>query len=409
MHLPTAATRHVRHRRVLALHAEPHPRGRPHLRRGARPAPPRRLGRPAGVGSRARRRPRLRRASSHPPARRSAGSRSSGRPRSAGSRQAATSSTSGRTATAGSVSTTSVRRAPSSRSPTASGSTPTATSPRSTSPSPRRPASSGPSRSRPTWSSQRRRDGDVFEPRHSTKGFQYVRIDGHPGPSPPRSPASSSTPISPASAASSAPTSASTASTRRRVELPRQRLRHPHRLPHARALRMDRRLADLRRDRRVPLRRHRLLREVAARPRSRAATRRRGHQHRSRSQPGDDGRRPSGRTSRAPPGWGDAAVHVPWELYRATGRTDVLADQFDSMQALGRLRGGAAATGRHPVPGRAHRRPAPHERTCGTAAGTSASGSNPAELDGHSCAALRRRPRPGRHRLPLPFRRRSSP
>src|SRR6185436_4269186 len=25
-------------------------------------------------------------------------------------------------------------------------------------------------------------DDDVFEPRHSTKGFQYVRVDGHPGP-----------------------------------------------------------------------------------------------------------------------------------------------------------------------------------------------------------------------------------
>ena len=25
-------------------------------------------------------------------------------------------------------------------------------------------------------------EGDVFEPRHSTKGFRYVRVDGHPGP-----------------------------------------------------------------------------------------------------------------------------------------------------------------------------------------------------------------------------------
>ena len=66
----------------------------------------------------------------------------------------------------------------------------------------------------------------------------------------------------------------------RRVELPRQRLRHPDRLPHPGAGRMDRRLADLRRDRGVPLRRRRLLREVAPRPRRRAATRRQGDQPR---------------------------------------------------------------------------------------------------------------------------------
>ena len=25
------------------------------------------------------------------------------------------------------------------------------------------------------------RDGDVFEPRHTTHGFRYVRVEGHPG------------------------------------------------------------------------------------------------------------------------------------------------------------------------------------------------------------------------------------
>ena len=30
-------------------------------------------------------------------------------------------------------------------------------------------------------------DGSVFEPRHTTKGFQYVRVEGHPGPLDPAS------------------------------------------------------------------------------------------------------------------------------------------------------------------------------------------------------------------------------
>ena len=29
-------------------------------------------------------------------------------------------------------------------------------------------------------------DGDVFEPRFTTHGFRYVRIEGHPGPLGPR-------------------------------------------------------------------------------------------------------------------------------------------------------------------------------------------------------------------------------
>ena len=63
-----------------------------------------------------------------------------------------------------------------------------------------------------------------------------------------------------------------------RLELARQRLRHPDRLPDARARRLDRRLADLRRDRRVPLRRRRVLRQVAARPGRGAVVERAGRQ-----------------------------------------------------------------------------------------------------------------------------------
>ena len=79
------------------------------------------------------------------------------------------------------------------------------------------------------------------------------------------------------------------------VELPRQRLRHPHRLPHPRARRLDRRLAALRADRDIPLRRGRLLREVAPRPRRRAVGGR--HPHRD----GADAGRRAQRLPAGPP------------------------------------------------------------------------------------------------------------
>ena len=282
--------------------------------------------------------------------------------RSPSSRRVATSSTSGRTSTAGSASTTSAPPAPSSRSPTASGSTPTATSPRTTS---RIAAFAAASRSRAVPDRRRRSrpaTATVFEPRHSTKGFQYVRIEGYPGPLDRRrrSPASSCTPTSTRVGGVRVLRRAhQPAPPRRRVELPGQRLRHPDRLPHPRALRVDRRLADLRRHRRLPLRRRRLLRQVAARPRSRPA--RPTAQVTNivpDPQPGDDAAR-SGRTTDGSAGWGDAAVHVPWELYRATGDTDVLADQFDSMRRWVDFAAGRAATGPPPLARRAATRPAP--------------------------------------------------
>jgi alpha-L-rhamnosidase len=61
-------------------------------------------------------------------------------------------------------------------------------------------------------------------------------------------------------------------------------------------------------------------------------------------------------------GWGDAAVVVPWELYRAYGDTAVLAEQWASMTAWLGYVTRTAAGARHP--GRAARSasPAPHER-----------------------------------------------
>ena len=61
-------------------------------------------------------------------------------------------------------------------------------------------------------------------------------------------------------------------------------------------------------------------------------------------------------------GWGDAAVHVPWEIYRATGRTDVLADQFDSMKRWVDFAAARAAVGRHPSRVERNAEPLPHER-----------------------------------------------
>lgn len=60
-------------------------------------------------------------------------------------------------------------------------------------------------------------------------------------------------------------------------------------------------------------------------------------------------------------GWGDAAVHVPWQLYLATGRTDVLAESYDSMRAWVDWCAAAAAGGRHPDRVAARPQPAAHE------------------------------------------------
>ncbi|WP_314323705.1 family 78 glycoside hydrolase catalytic domain [Paenarthrobacter ilicis] len=61
-------------------------------------------------------------------------------------------------------------------------------------------------------------------------------------------------------------------------------------------------------------------------------------------------------------GWGDAAVFVPWSLWRAYGEKQVLSDAFPSMCSWVDYAAGAAASGRHPQ--RAAARPAPlaHER-----------------------------------------------
>jgi alpha-L-rhamnosidase len=61
-------------------------------------------------------------------------------------------------------------------------------------------------------------------------------------------------------------------------------------------------------------------------------------------------------------GWGDAAVHVPWEIHRATGRTDVLAAQLGSMRRWVDFAATTAASGRHPSRVERNAQPLPHER-----------------------------------------------
>ena len=60
-------------------------------------------------------------------------------------------------------------------------------------------------------------------------------------------------------------------------------------------------------------------------------------------------------------GWGDAAVIVPWELYRAYDDRDLLERQWDSMTGWVGFVESAARSGRHPDRERERPEPAPHE------------------------------------------------
>jgi alpha-L-rhamnosidase len=60
-------------------------------------------------------------------------------------------------------------------------------------------------------------------------------------------------------------------------------------------------------------------------------------------------------------GWGDAAVHVPWEVYQATGDTAILAAQYESMRRWVDFAAARAASGRHPAREKAYPAPRPHD------------------------------------------------
>lgn len=61
-------------------------------------------------------------------------------------------------------------------------------------------------------------------------------------------------------------------------------------------------------------------------------------------------------------GWGDAAALVPWELWRAYGDKDALAEQFGAMRRWVDYAAECAANHRHPDRAAAHPTPATHER-----------------------------------------------
>ena len=66
-------------------------------------------------------------------------------------------------------------------------------------------------------------------------------------------------------------------------------------------------------------------------------------------------------TTHGSSGWGDAAVHVPWELYLASGRTDFIATQLDSMRRWVDFAANRAATRRHSSRVERHAEARPHE------------------------------------------------
>ncbi|MEJ7585514.1 MAG: family 78 glycoside hydrolase catalytic domain, partial [Acidimicrobiales bacterium] len=207
-------------------------------------------------------------------------------------------------------------------------------------------------------------DGTPFEPRHSTKGFQYVRVEGHPGPLDP-----------------STITSVVVHSDLERVgdfACSDDRINQLH---HIAEWSLRGNACDIPTD--CPTRERsgwtgdwqiyvgtaaylydvtdfsaKWLLDVAAEQRPDGAV------LHIVPDPHDmeAGReRDFWRDIQGSAGWGDAAVHVPWELYCATGRTDVLEQQFDSMQRWVDFAAQRAATNRYQ--GRIDQRPdpLPHE------------------------------------------------
>lgn len=205
--------------------------------------------------------------------------------------------------------------------------------------------------------------GDVFEPRHSTKGFRFVRVEGHPGP---------------LAAADLAAVVVHT--DLRRVggfACSDERLNAIHRIAEW-SLRGN--VCDIPTD--CPTRERagwtgdwqiyvataaylfdvagfstKWLRDLAAEQwADGAVTNLVPEPH-----PWDAREPVYWRTMVGSAGWGDAAVHVPWALWRATGEARVLAEQWPSMRAWVEYAAARAAAGRHPTRVERAPRPAAHE------------------------------------------------
>jgi Bacterial alpha-L-rhamnosidase 6 hairpin glycosidase domain/Bacterial alpha-L-rhamnosidase C-terminal domain/Bacterial alpha-L-rhamnosidase concanavalin-like domain len=198
-------------------------------------------------------------------------------------------------------------------------------------------------------------DGGVFEPRHSTKGFRYVRIDGHPGP------------LNPADISSIV-----VHTDLRRIgafECSDERINRLHQTADW-SFRAN--ACEIPTD--CPTRERsgwtgdwqifagtaaylydvtdfsaNWLHDLAADQRADGAV--------THIVPDPAPDSPVAAAIRGSAGWGDAAVHVPWELYLATGSTGILVRQYESMKRWVDFAAARAAADRHPT--RIARRPVP--------------------------------------------------
>ena len=207
-------------------------------------------------------------------------------------------------------------------------------------------------------------DGSEFEPRHSTKGFQFVRVEGHPGPLAPESIVSvvvhsDLTPIGRFSCSDERinrlHAAADWSFRGNACEIPTD-------CPH-------RERAGWTGDWQVFVTTAAYLYDVydfSAR-----------WLHDLVAEQWDDGtvlnivpdqhdltleKYAQWRGAQGSSGWGDAACHVPWELYLAYGRPEILEAQFDSMRRWVDWAAERAARGRHESRIAARPQAAEHER-----------------------------------------------
>ena len=188
------------------------------------------------------------------------------------------------------------------------------------------------------------------------------------------------------------------------MELPRQRLRHPDRLPAARTGRLDRRLAALTsRPRRScttwPGFSTKWLRDVAADQRADGAVR----NMRPDPPAGGRPRAPDRPSSTARPAGATPSVIVPWEMCRAYGDERLLAELWPSMVAWVDSRATAAARAAHPSRVGGRPEPAPHEEFLWDTGFHWGEWLEPGGDLGDFAASSRRQGR-RRHRVPRPLR-----
>ena len=234
--------------------------------------------------------------------------------------------------------------------------------------------------------------GEVFEPRHTTHGFQFARIEGHPGRLTPDD-----------------VTGVVVHTDLRRTGWFRcsdERLNRLHDITEwsfrDNACEIPTDCPQRERagwtgdwqlfipDRRLPLRRRRILPQVAARPR-RPSSSTNGCVTNYVPDPLRFQRMLDARSMwlgrQGSSGWGDAVVMVPWEMWRAYGDRDVLAELWPNDGA----RGSSSLPrprGRSATPSREEARPAarhPTRSSSGTVVTTGANGSSPVRSPTITC------------------------